>query len=142
MVILYSISMKFWVNLLWWYTLIQTEKFRMVLHDTVEKKSKKLSGPGGKKNSSLIVSWTIHFILNYCRLSAKEVRASDPDRRIQVAAEFHNPYTVYRPTDVCDAVWFLGPSLLATSELHAAGRSLRGLTWSTTPRSQIPKRRC
>lgn len=65
LVILYSTNMKFWVILLWWYTLIQTEKFRMVLHDTVEKKSKKLLDPGEKKISSLIVSWTIHFILNY-----------------------------------------------------------------------------
>ena len=101
---MYSNSMKFFVSCFGWYTLIQTEKFRMVLHDTVEKKSKKLLDPGGKKNSSLIVSWTIHFILN-CRLSAKEAPANDPGRRTRVVAGFRNPYTVCRPTNVCDAGW-------------------------------------
>ena len=108
--------MKFLVILSWWYMLIQTEKFRMVLHDTVEKKSKKLLDPCGKKNSSLIVSWTIHFILNLFsstfesdKLSAKEALANDPGHHTLVAAEFRNPCTVCRPTNVCDAESFWGP---------------------------------
>lgn len=46
------------------YTLIQTEKFWMVLHDTVEKKSKKLLDPCGKKfEPNSFLDYTLYFEL-------------------------------------------------------------------------------
>ena len=109
-----SATMKFWVTFVGRYTLIQTEKFRMVLRDTVEKKIQEIIGPRWKKNSSLIVSWTIHFISNCYRLYAKEVRANDLGHHTLAVAAVRNPCTVCRPTNVCDAESFWGPSLLVT----------------------------
>lgn len=78
LVVLYNTTTKFWVNFSRWYTLIQTEKFRMVLHDTVEKKSKKLLDPGGKKfEPNSFLDCTLYFELQtFCHRGSSHLSRS------------------------------------------------------------------